>query len=75
MTATIMGNATIAFGREKEHLMFPIIRAQRPAVRECNDRTGFGTPVFVVDVCAISGCEKRHDWDLKDVDDENLWMV
>lgn len=67
-----MGYAAIAFGREEEHLLVPIIRAQGPAMRERNDRAGLGTPVLVVDFCAISGCEGGHDWDLNEEGEDSL---
>ena len=57
VTATIVGNAPIAFGGEEKHLLFPVVRAQRPAMRKGNDRAGLGTPVLVVDLCAVTGCE------------------
>ena len=54
--------------------MFPVVRAQGPAMRESNDSAGLGTPVLVVDLCAISGCKGRHDWDSNDKG-EGLWVV
>ncbi len=41
-------------------------------MRERNDRAGLGTPVLVVDFCAISGCEGGHDWDLNEEGEDSL---
>ena len=48
MSATIMRDTAIATLREKEHLIFKRVCAQRPAVTEDN-RLSF-PPIFVVDV-------------------------
>ena len=72
MAATIMGDATVASGREEEGLIFPVIGTQGPAMRQCDDGAGLGTPVFVVDLCAISGGEGGHDWNTND-EGEGVW--
>jgi hypothetical protein len=48
MAAPIMGDASVPTGSEKEHLVFPGIRAQRPAMAE--DHRLSAAPIFVIDL-------------------------
>ena len=58
VAATIMGNAAIAVGRQEDHLAFPSIGVERPAVAEDD---GFPrAPVLVVDFCAVFSGDRTH---------------
>src|SRR5712672_1376447 len=53
MTAPIMGDAAEPTFREKQHLIFKRIRAQRPAMTEDYRLTAAPVLVVNVDVCAV----------------------
>ena len=53
-----MGDAAIAFGRKEEHLRFPAIGCERPALAESDGLTR--SPVLVADLCAVLGGESAH---------------
>src|SRR5216684_2776704 len=58
MTAPVMRDRAEAVLRQEQHLAVPCVRAQRPAVRERDDRAL--TPVLVVDFRAVSGGDRAH---------------
>src|SRR4051812_15681830 len=58
MPAAIVGDAAVTLGSEKEHLRFPSVRAQRPAMAEGND--GAGAPVLVVNLGSVLGGDGAH---------------
>ena len=60
MAAPVMGDDTIALVEEKEHLVVPVVGAQRPAVVEDDRLCGLRAPVFVVNLNAILGREGAH---------------
>ena len=41
--------------------MLAIFGALRLAIRERIDEARLRTPVLILDVCAVSGCEERHN--------------
>src|ERR1700692_4858581 len=59
MPAAIMGYNPIAMMQEEQHLVIPVVRAERPTMAE-NYRLSF-TPVLVVDLCAIFGRNSGHE--------------
>src|SRR5438094_213082 len=63
VAAAVMGDAAVAAGSQKEHLVFPGVRAQRPAMTE--DHGLSAAPVLVVqlDVLGIS------------FTDSNVWHI
>src|SRR5580692_8479971 len=58
MTAPVMRDRAEAVLRQEQHLAVPCVRAQRPAVRERDDRAL--APVLVVDFRAVSGDDRAH---------------
>src|SRR5262250_509203 len=58
MTAPVMRDRAEAVLRQEQHLAVPGVRAQRPAVRERDDRAL--APVLVVDFRAVSGGDRAH---------------
>src|SRR5215468_3126246 len=59
MAAAVMGNAAVAARGQKEHLVFPGVRAQRPAVAEDD---GLSTaPVLVIDLRAVLRRNRRYE--------------
>src|SRR5215472_6134808 len=58
MTAPVMRDRAEAVLRQEQHLAVPCVRAQRPAVRECDDRAL--APVLVVDLRAVFGGDRAH---------------
>src|SRR5215468_3179485 len=58
MTAPVMRDRAEAVLRQEQHLAVPCVRAQRPAVRERDDRAL--APVLVVDFRAVSGGDRAH---------------
>ena len=51
MAAAVVGNAAIPMGAQKQHLIFPGVRAQRPAMAEDH---GLSTaPILVIDLRAV----------------------
>ena len=55
----VMRDDAITVLAEKEHLGFPVIRTERPAVAEHHGLTF--APVFVVDRRAIFHCNSAHE--------------
>src|SRR6478736_7236211 len=49
VTAAVMGDDAKAALEEVEHLIVPIVRAQRPAVMEHQRLCALGSPILVVD--------------------------
>lgn len=60
VAAPVVGDDAIAFAGEEEHLVFPVVRAQRPSVAEHDGLGGLGSPVFVVDLGAIFRRDVGH---------------
>ncbi|MND76729.1 hypothetical protein D3C80_683840 [compost metagenome] len=58
MTATVVGDDPIPVGGQENHLRFPTVGVQRPAVTEDNRLTG--APVLVVNLDAVAGSESAH---------------
>ena len=58
MAAAVMGNAAIAVVGEKQHLVFPCVGAERPAMTE--DYGLSCAPVLVIDLSAVFGGDCRH---------------
>src|SRR5712691_2582809 len=58
MTAPVMRDRAEAVLRQEQHLAVPCVRAQRPAVRERDDRAL--APVLVVDFRAVFGGDRTH---------------
>src|SRR5215831_18408034 len=58
MTAPVMRDRAEAVLRQEQHLAVPCVRAQRPAVRERDDRAL--APVLVVDFRAVFGGDRAH---------------
>ncbi|MNW70606.1 hypothetical protein D3C74_499880 [compost metagenome] len=58
MTATVVGDDPVAVGGQENHLRFPTVGVQRPAVTEDNRLTG--APVLVVNLDAVAGSESAH---------------
>ncbi|MNS14787.1 hypothetical protein D3C72_464110 [compost metagenome] len=58
MTATVVGDDPVTLVGEEDHLRFPAVGIQRPAVTEDNRLTG--APVLVVNLDAIAGSESAH---------------
>jgi len=60
VAATIVGDAAIAVERQVDHLVFPRIGVERPAMAE--DDGWSGAPVLVVDSRAVLGGDRAHGW-------------
>lgn len=60
MTATIVCDAMIAVVSKEEHLRFPVIAVQRPAMGEDDGLSGRVSPVLVVDLRLVFGNDERH---------------
>src|ERR1043166_1444871 len=58
MATPVMGNAAVATGGQKKHLVFPGVRAQGPAVTE--DHGWSAAPVLVIDLCAVMCGDRGH---------------
>src|SRR2546422_11474492 len=58
MAAAVMGDAAISTRGQKQHLVFPCVRAERPAMAE--DYGLSRAPVLVVDLRAIFCRDCRH---------------
>src|SRR6266568_2558933 len=58
VAAAVMGDAAVAAGNQKEHLVFPGVRAQRPAMTE--DHGLSAAPVLVIDLRAVLGSDCGH---------------
>ena len=48
MAAAVMGDAAVSVGAQKQHLVFPGVRAQRPAMAE--DHGLSAAPVLVIEI-------------------------
>src|SRR5262249_35002322 len=55
----VMGDAAVAVLGEEQHLAVPGVGAQRPAVRERDDRAL--APVLVIELGAVFGGDRAHD--------------
>jgi hypothetical protein len=60
MPAPVVGDDAEAFVEEEQHLVVPIVTAERPAVMEHDRRRVLGAPVLVEKVGAIGGGDERH---------------
>src|SRR5256885_2923797 len=60
VTATIVRDAAIALRGEKEHLRFPGIGTQRPAVAERDNLSGLRPPFLVVNLRSIFCRDRAH---------------
>lgn len=58
VAATIVRDAAVAVGRKKEHLRFPGVCAQRPAVTEDDRLTR--APVLVIDLRFVPSSDRAH---------------
>jgi hypothetical protein len=58
MAAAVMGDAAISVGNQKEHLVFPGVCAQRPAMAE--DCGLSAAPVLVIDLRSVFGRDRGH---------------
>src|SRR3712207_2430137 len=58
MATTVMGDAPVAVAGEEEHLVFPSISRERPAMAE-DDRLA-PPPVLVVDLRAVRRGDRVH---------------
>jgi hypothetical protein len=58
MTSPVVRNNAIAQLAEMQHLPVPIVRAQRPTVRE-NDRLP-RAPILVVNLCSVLRRNRSH---------------
>ena len=59
VAATIVRDAPVAAGGQKEHLVLEGVRAQRPAVTE-DDRLSLA-PVLVIDLSSVLGRDRVHE--------------
>src|SRR5690606_16386805 len=55
VAAAVVGDHAIAVGGEEQHLRFPAVRVQRPAVAEGDHRAVLRAPVLVVQAHAVGG--------------------
>src|SRR5450830_2183509 len=58
MAATVMGDAAVSARAQKHHLVFPGVRAQRPAMAE--DHGLSAAPVLVIDLCTVFRRNRAH---------------
>lgn len=58
MATAVMGDAAKAVGGQEYHLVFPGVRAQRPAMAE--DYGLSGASVLVIDFSVVFGDERAH---------------
>ena len=56
--APVVGDDAIALLEEEQHLSVPVIRRERPAVRENNRLSS--APVLVIDLCSVFCGDRRH---------------
>src|SRR6516164_8937503 len=61
VTAAINADHPVALLDEKQHLSVPVVGTERPAMVEDNRLAA--SPVFVVDLCAVVGCDCAHGLD------------
>src|SRR5579864_9287645 len=59
VSAAVVGNDAIAIINEEQHMRLPIIGRERPAVTE-DDWLPL-SPVLVIDLRTILGCDRRHE--------------
>ena len=59
VAAAVVGDAAVAAGGQEQHLVFPGVGAERPAVAE-DDRLP-GAPVLVVDLRAVFRFDEWHE--------------
>ncbi len=60
MTPPVVRDHAIAMLPEEQHLGVPVVRGQRPTVRE-NDRLS-RAPVLVVNLCSVLRGNSRHKY-------------
>ena len=60
MTPTVDSDDPKTFGKEKQHLVIPVVGAQGPAVMKDYRLSFLWTPVFEVNVDAVLGGDKCH---------------
>lgn len=60
MTASIVRNAAVTVISEEEHLIFPIIAVEGPAVGEDDRFTCWVSPIFIEDLGRVFGSDERH---------------
>ena len=60
MTTTVGRNATKAMVCQEEHLSFPVVGVQWPAMRKDHGGAGLWSPDLVVDLGAILDSIVRH---------------
>ena len=53
MPASIVGDDAEAFLEEEQHLVVPVIGAERPAMMKMNRLRVFGAPILVKDLNAV----------------------
>src|SRR5205823_11283838 len=58
VAAAVGGDAAVSAGAQKQHLVFPGVGAQRPAMAE--DHGLSATPVLVIDLRAVLGRDRAH---------------
>ncbi len=60
VAAAVVGDDAISFAEEEQHLVVPVVRAERPAVME-DDRLGvLRAPVLVENRAAVLGRDEAH---------------
>src|SRR5271154_61662 len=59
MAAAVMRDNSVSAQQEEQHLVVPIVCAQRPAVVE-HDRLTC-SPILVVDLCTVLHCDAAHE--------------
>lgn len=60
MAAPVMRDDAVALAEEEQHLVVPVVRAERPAMMEHDGLRVFRTPVLVEDPGAVLHCNRRH---------------
>lgn len=60
MAPSIVGNDSVAVVCQEEHLGFPIVAVEGPAMGEGYNLAGGVTPIFVEDLGGVFGCYERH---------------
>lgn len=61
MTATVVSDDAEPVVGQKDHLVFPVVAAQRPAMRKGDDWALGVAPVLVEELGSVSQLEIRHD--------------
>ncbi len=67
VSATVVRDAPIAMGCEKEHLIFKGVGRQWPPVTKDDRPAGCHTPVFKIDLGSVVRCNVIHVWPPLDV--------